>query len=127
MHEWMRAGYDKIIMLDDDLRFSTRISPGHTRLWEIKGDELIPEFKRIEDKLGPEFPHVGFGPRQGNNQLEEVGWKTPSRMMYSLGYYLPIVVKECELWPDRNARGYGCYITASKERLPECRVAHDCE
>jgi hypothetical protein len=46
--------------------------------------------------VGPEFPHVGFGPRQGNNH-EKGGWKTPARMMFSLGYYLPIVVKECEL------------------------------
>jgi hypothetical protein len=57
----------------------------------------MPEFERIEEKLSPEFPHVGFGPRQGNNTLKDVGWKTPSRMIYSLGHFLPIVVKECEL------------------------------
>lgn len=96
IQEWApQNGYDKIIMLDDDLRFSTRISEDDWHLKEIIGRELIPEFARIEEKLGPEFPHVGFGPRQGNNQLEEVGWKIPGKMCYALGYYIPIVAKEC--------------------------------
>jgi hypothetical protein len=97
LEEWAKRGYDKIIMFDDDLRFATRKSESDWHLREIRGDELGKELERLEEKLGPEFPHVGFGPRQGNNTLDEVGWKTPSRMIYSLGYYLPIVVKECEL------------------------------
>ena len=97
VQEWFLAGYDKIIMLDDDLVFATRINPDDWHLRDIKGDELIPEFERIEEKLGPEFPHVGFGLRQGNNQLEEVGWHVPGKMVCALGYYLPIVAKEV-LW-----------------------------
>jgi hypothetical protein len=96
MRECLRNGYDKIIMLDDDLSFATRISENGTRLRPIHGEELIPEFQHIEDKLGPEFPHVGFGTRQFNNNVKS-GWKIPGRMQYSLGYYLPTVVKECEL------------------------------
>ena len=69
MREWLRAGYNKIIMMDDDLLFSTRVSPDDRHLREIKGDALIPEFQRIEEKLGPDFPHVGFGQRQGNHLL----------------------------------------------------------
>ena len=83
-------------MLDDDLVFSTRKSADDWHLDPIHGDELGAEIKRLEEKLGPEFPHVGFGARQGNHN-QEAGWRTPSRMMYSLGYYLSIVVKECEL------------------------------
>jgi hypothetical protein len=45
--------------------------------------------------LGPDFPHVGFGQGQGNNWVEEVGWKSPGKMVCALGYYLPIVAKEC--------------------------------
>ena len=90
-------GHEKIIMLDDDLRFATRMSETDWHLREIAGEELEAEFNRLEEKLGPEFPHVGFGPRQGNNTLEDVGWKTPAKMCYSLGYYIPIVAKECEL------------------------------
>jgi hypothetical protein len=96
MREWLRCGYDKILMLDDDLSFATRICESDSRLRRICCEELAAEIRRLEDKLGSAFPHVGFGPRQGNNN-QQAGWKTPSRMMYSLGYYLPIVVKECEL------------------------------
>jgi hypothetical protein len=92
---WLEAGYDKIIMLDDDLTFATRTRVGHTGLTTIRGDALIPEFQQIADKLGPKFPHVGFGPRLGNNRLKEVGWKYNDKMVCALGYYLPIVVKEC--------------------------------
>lgn len=97
MQEWNRRGYDKIIMLDDDIRFATRISETDWHLRECNKEELIGEFKRIEDKLGEECPHVGFGQRQGNNYLKEVGWASPGKMCYSLGYYLPVVLKECEL------------------------------
>jgi hypothetical protein len=96
MEEWLRRGYEKILMFDDDLCFATRISETDRRLREIHGEELGAEIQRLADKLGPEFPHVGFGARQGSHNVES-GWKTPARMMYSLGYYLPIVVKECEL------------------------------
>jgi TET-associated glycosyltransferase-like protein len=96
MREWLRCGYDKVLMLDDDLSFATRISETNRRLRPIHGEEFDAEIQRLEQKLGPEFPHVGFGPRQGNH-LKEAGWQTPDRMMCSLAYYLPIVVKECDL------------------------------
>jgi hypothetical protein len=95
VREWLKAGYDKIIMLDDDLTFATRKGVENTSLQTIRGVELIPEFERIADKLGPSFPHVGFGQRQGNNRVEEAEWQTPGKMVCALGYYLPIVVKEC--------------------------------
>ena len=96
MEEWSRRGCEKILMLDDDLVFSTRDSESDTGLRSIHGDEFGAEIQRLEEKLSPEYPHVGFGPRFGNNNVK-AGWQTPSRMMCSLGYYLPIVVKECEL------------------------------
>jgi hypothetical protein len=95
VHEWLKYGHEKILMLDDDLTFRTRISTDDWHLRTIWGEELIPEFQRIEDKLGPEYPHVGFGQAQGNNRLEEVGWKSPAKQVCTLGYYLPIVAKEC--------------------------------
>jgi hypothetical protein len=45
--------------------------------------------------LSPDVPHVGFGPRQGNH-TKEAGWQI-GRMIYTLGYYLPVVVEKCEL------------------------------
>ncbi len=95
IQEWVRRGHDKIMMLDDDLRFATRKSKDSWELVEIRGPKLEPVFKQMEDKLGPEFPHVGFGQRQGNNNITEVGWKSPGKMVCTLGYYLPIVSTEC--------------------------------
>jgi hypothetical protein len=94
--EWYSKGFTKIIMLDDDLRFATRVSESDWHLRTIAGEELSFEFQRMEDKLGPEFPHVGFGQRQGNNTIEEVGWKIPGKQVCTLGYYLPIVAKEAD-------------------------------
>jgi hypothetical protein len=94
---WHQYGYDKILMLDDDLTFATRISADGTSLQTIWGEELGAEIQRLEDKLGSEFPHVGFAPRLFNNNAG-AGWnlpERPQRMMYTLGYYLPIVAKEC--------------------------------
>lgn len=144
VQEWSQCGYDKILMLDDDLKFATRVSPNDTHLREIKGDELIPEFKRIEDKLSPQFPHVGFGQRQFN-QARPNGWKSPARMIYALAYYLPVVIKECRfdlvevredmcvslqlllkgypnaIWPETviDQRGYDLPGGASDERTVE--------
>ena len=88
---WHDAGYTKILMLDDDLNFATRKSK---RLSKSTDEELIAAFQRIEDKLGPKFPHVGLGQRQFNNHIAEVGWKIPGKMQCALGYYLPVVTKE---------------------------------
>jgi hypothetical protein len=95
VHEWLKYGHEKILMLDDDLVFFTRKSADDWHLRPIRGEELIPEFQRIEDMLGPEYPHVGLGQRQGNNRLTEVGWKSPAKQVCTLGYYLPVVAKEC--------------------------------
>ena len=90
---WYRAGYEKITMLDDDLVFATRIRADDWHLRPITGEELIPEFARVEERLGPTCPHVGFGQRQGNN-FEDGDWKWPAKMCWTLAYYLPIVAKE---------------------------------
>jgi hypothetical protein len=97
LQKWHSLGFDKIIMLDDDLRFATRISEDDWHLKELRGPDLAKEFDRLEEMLSPQVPHVGFGQRQGNNRLEEVGWKTPGKMCYALAYYLPVVIQECEL------------------------------
>jgi hypothetical protein len=87
-------GYEKIVMLDDDLVFATRKGPDNKGLRKIRGKELLGEFDRLEEKLSRECPHVGFGARQGNDKLEEVGWKYSAKQVCTLGYYLPIVAKE---------------------------------
>jgi hypothetical protein len=114
---WFRYGYTKIIMLDDDLSFATRIGDNDTHLRSVQGEELIPEFERLANKLGPEVPHVGFGPRQGNH-TKEAGWKTADKMLYSLGYYLPIVVKECELGRIETREDYDVTLQLLRKGYP---------
>jgi hypothetical protein len=89
------------------LRFATRISDDDWHLRPIKDDELVAEFQRMEDKLGPEFPHIGFAQRQGNNTIQEAGWKSPGKQVCTLGYYLPIVAKEAK-WDLVVLRGDMC-------------------
>src|SRR5262250_1483236 len=88
--QWcLDRGFEKILMLDDDLVFSTRKGPDVKGLRKIRGKELLREFDRLEEKLSRECPHVGFGARQGNDKLEEVGWQSPGRMRCVLAYFLP--------------------------------------
>jgi hypothetical protein len=94
LKHWHEMGYTKIMLLDDDLRFATRVSDDDWHLREIKGQELLDEFLRLEEKLGPEYPHVGFGIRQGNNNIKDPGWRIATKQVCTLGYYVPIVVKE---------------------------------
>ena len=96
MKEWEQKGYSKLMMFDDDLRFAARIDSSSTKLKDLSAAEVLPYFYTVIEKLSPKYPHVGFGQRQGNNTRAE-GWQDIARMTYSLGYYLPIVNKECEL------------------------------
>jgi hypothetical protein len=117
MQTWLDAGYHKIIMLDDDLVFATRISAGDWHLRDIWGEELTPEFERLANKLGPEYPHVGFGSRQGN-RWKAAGWEIADKMMYSLGYYLPIVVNECELGRIETHEDYDVTLQLLRKGYP---------
>ena len=92
---WHQQGYDKIVMLDDDLTFYSRTEPNSKKLYPILGEDLIEEFAKLEEKLGPEYPHVGFGTRFLNN-ASPGGWKSPGRMTAVTAYYLPIAAVEAE-------------------------------
>jgi hypothetical protein len=105
------APSDKIVMLDDDLRFYVREQPDQSlpeyakRLRYADYTDQVLWFDALERTLGPEVPHAGFGPRQGNGpRLVRPGvwnqpdpWESPGRMMYSLGYHVPTVVSRCIL------------------------------
>lgn len=101
MQHYAGLGYEKIVMLDDDLEWFVRKEPGDWHLRQVKPEDMNYWFQELENKLGPDIPHAGFGPRQGNNRVEPI-WKTPDRQMYTLGYYLPVVLKECEIGRIEN-------------------------
>lgn len=91
VQHWYDMGVEKIVMMDDDLRFAYRIDDTGTALRQATHDDIRSGFRELEARLSPDCPHAGFGPRQGNNR-KEAGWRGPDRMMYVLGYHLPTVV-----------------------------------
>lgn len=101
MEEWARQGHEKIVMLDDDLEWWIRKQDGDWHLRYVEPADADHWFGELESKLSEDTPHAGFGPRQGNNTQEPV-WASPGRMMYVLGYYLPTVLRECELGRIEN-------------------------
>ena len=86
------AKEDKIVMMDDDLRFSHRVDG---KLVKADPDNIGFYLTCLEDKLD-DYVHAGFSARQGNNRLPD-GWKSPHRMMYVLGYRPAVLRENCEL------------------------------
>lgn len=84
--------HEKILMLDDDLRFARRAyddNEGFT-LKEAKSKDVEWALVMVARKLG-HLAHVGIGARQGNNNIKEHLWKRNTRMMYALGYNIPML------------------------------------
>lgn len=89
MKQAHKTGIEKLTMLDDDMGFYARGPKG--LLKEYATDKVVEDlFKWIEDQLD-DFAHVGISSRMGNNHVEE-DFKTTTRMMHSLSYYLPVAM-----------------------------------
>lgn len=84
---------DKLVMLDDDLRFAVRREDDDGKFRKAESKDIILAFEELESVLCEETSHAGFAVRgMGIGDLaREGGWQTAKRMIYSLGYYLPIV------------------------------------
>jgi len=85
---------DKLVMLDDDCRFAVRREDDPGLFRKANNEDITLAFAELESMLCEEIPHAGFAVRgAGIGELaRQGGWqKTGKRMMYSLGYYLPIV------------------------------------
>lgn len=87
---------DKIVMLDDDLRFFVKRDGEPKRLRSAEDEDLVHWFQELNRKLSPEVPQAGFSSRLFNNAHEAV-WKRAKRMQYVLGYYLPVIREHCDL------------------------------
>lgn len=85
--------WNKVLMLDDDLRFCSRRTGSGlpTALTEEVHDVLCA----VEDKLDT-VVHCGISSRQGNNHFDE-GWNPIKRMMYALGWRTDTMREVCEL------------------------------
>lgn len=97
MMEWAREnGIDKVLMLDDDLFFYYRYwkqeaknGEGDWRLNDSYDEMTTRWITELMDRITPEVPHGGFGPRQGNNNFPD-GWLVGgARMMLALAYHVP--------------------------------------
>jgi hypothetical protein len=74
---------DKFLMLDDDLRFSTRNRKA-TTLHIATGAEILAMVKRVYGLLH-HFAHVAISARQGNNRME-LPFEVNSRPLRALAY-----------------------------------------
>jgi len=92
---WIVAntGYDKIVMLDDDLRFAVRRDDNRAKFRTALTPDILTAFAELEEILSPEVPHAGFTARGGSigASAQKGGWQQGKRMMYVLGYHIPTV------------------------------------
>ena len=90
---------DKIIMLDDDLRFACRRDDDPGLFRAATPDDVLQMFKELKEILCEETPHAGFAVRGMSigDSAKLGGWQKGKRSIYSLGYYLPIVKYWAEL------------------------------
>jgi hypothetical protein len=86
--------YEKILMMDDDLRIDVRI-PNTQKLLVAKPEQVDEHMVKVEAMLD-KYRHIGISPRQGNNRLMDE-WVPNTRIMYALAYHLPTVRDNCEL------------------------------
>lgn len=105
MMEWaLLNGIDKVLMLDDDLFFYYRYwkqeaknGEGDWRLNDSYDEMTSRWITDLMERITPEVPHGGFGPRQGNNNFPD-GWLVGgARMMLALAYHVPTVCTHATL------------------------------
>lgn len=89
--------HERLIMLDDDLRFCYRDSWSSPSMLTCATDHEGANFhwKRLEYFL-TKYAHAGLTARMGAQEKRHA-WHFNSRMMYVLGYQTKILQKECEL------------------------------
>jgi hypothetical protein len=90
---------DKIVMLDDDLRFAYRREDNAKLFREATEVEINRGFAEMEAILSDDVPHAGFAARGMSigTSAQAGGWQvTGKRMMYILGYFLPTVRQHAE-------------------------------
>lgn len=91
---------DRILMLDDDLRFCIRRGPRREDNTFYLPDATKKEFSKELwklDEILKEYAHASISARAANSSFKEETWRANTRCMYALGYNVPIVMKHCKL------------------------------
>lgn len=85
---------EKIVMLDDDLRFAVRRDDDPGLFRKAESSDVLKAFYELEEILSPEVAHAGFSVRGSGigTSAKKGGWQiSGKRMQYSLGYHVPTV------------------------------------
>ena len=83
---------DKVLMMDDDLRFMVRRTDDRTKLAQASVEDVTQMVMEIEKELDT-YAHVGVLARQGANRILETPRVECTRMMRLLAYDLNVVRK----------------------------------
>lgn len=79
----------RIILMDDDLRFATRVGLADTKLRQSTADDMVDMVNCIDSLLSVNA-HCSVSPRQGNNgHLAHIGYNSAARSV--LGYRADII------------------------------------
>lgn len=117
-------GYEKVLMLDDDLRFYERYWPdGSFKLRPATADVVTNWFFELEAKLSEDLPHAGFGARGGNHTQPSGEWVV-GRMMLALGYHIPTVLDNAFWGRVRTREDMDITLQLLKRGYPNA-VTHD--
>lgn len=110
----------KLVMLDDDLRFAYRRKDETDKFRTATDKEILQGFIELENYLCEDFPHAGFTARGGsiNPAARKGGWQIGKRMMYVLGYYLPVVCREAEFGRVSTHEDIDVCLQLLKKDLP---------
>lgn len=95
----LAVGCNRIILMDDDLRFSCRISPDDWKLRMADPSDLVRLVEDIAANLGPEYPMIGVSARQNNNRMEDPHHALAMRQSQVHGIYVPFF-KEHDIHPS---------------------------
>jgi hypothetical protein len=90
--------YEKILMLDDDLRFHVRPKPlKEPKLVAPDRNDplLVGMFDKLDKKLDT-YAHVGISDRFMNHVVEGE-WKETCKALHALGWHVPTVLAHCKL------------------------------
>ena len=90
--------HEKILMLDDDLRFHVKPTPKLSTLLVLGGaskQNLIRMFDQLDKKLDT-HAHVGISDRFMNNFTVDE-WKETCKALHALGWRRSVVLKHCKL------------------------------
>lgn len=116
---------DKIMMLDDDLRFHVRQGPKLVRA-ATDDPRLDRMFTRIEDMLNV-YAHGGITDRfMGHVHKNEFRYN--ARCLHALAYHVPTVLKHCELNRIELSSDYDYtlqLLRAGYENFVYCRGAQE--